>query len=75
MWNERYAGDDHAFGAEPAAFLPRTKQWLRPGQKALAIADGKGCNSVWLAAQGLKVAAFDPAGHALGKARRLAARG
>ncbi|MFN6951694.1 MAG: methyltransferase domain-containing protein [Albidovulum sp.] len=73
MWNERYSGDDYLFGTEPAAFLPRAKQWLRPGQTALAIADGEGRNSVWLAAQGLTVAAFDPAGNAVAKARRLAA--
>ena len=73
MWNERYAGDDYLFGTEPAAFLHRAAEWLRPGATALAIADGEGRNSVWLAEQGLTVAAFDPAPNALAKARKLAA--
>lgn len=73
MWNERYAGDDYLFGTEPADFLPRTARWLTAGATALAIADGEGRNSVWLAEQGLKVTAFDPAPNALAKARRLAA--
>jgi cyclopropane fatty-acyl-phospholipid synthase-like methyltransferase len=73
MWNERYAGDDYLFGTEPAAFLRRAAEWLSPGATALAIADGEGRNSVWLAEQGLKVAAFDPAPNALAKARKLAA--
>lgn len=73
MWNERYAGDDYLFGTAPADFLPRVAAWLRPGATALAIADGEGRNSVWLAGQGLKVTAFDPAPNALAKARRLAA--
>lgn len=73
MWNERYAGDDYLFGTKPADFLPRAAQWLTAGATALAIADGEGRNSVWLAEQGLKVTAFDPARNALAKARRLAA--
>ncbi|WP_413876120.1 SAM-dependent methyltransferase [Albidovulum sp.] len=73
MWNERYAGDDYLFGTEPAAFLTRAAGWLRPGQTALSIADGEGRNSVWLARQGLRVAAFEPAPNAVEKARRLAA--
>lgn len=76
MWNDRYAGEDYYFGTEPADFLRRAAGWLKPGATALAIADGEGRNSVWLAAQGLRVVAFDPAENALAKALRLAeARG
>ncbi len=76
MWNERYAGDDYLFGTEPADFLARAASWLRAGDSALCIADGEGRNSVWLAGQGLRVTAFDPAPNAVAKARRLAeARG
>lgn len=73
MWNDRYAGDDYLFGTEPAAFLTRAAGWLRPGRTALSIADGEGRNSVWLAGQGLRVAAFEPSPNAVEKARRLAA--
>lgn len=73
MWNDRFAGKDYLFGTEPAAFLTRAADWLRPGQTALSIADGEGRNSVWLAGQGLRVAAFEPSPHAVEKARRIAA--
>ncbi|MGB3313082.1 MAG: class I SAM-dependent methyltransferase [Albidovulum sp.] len=72
MWEERYAGEDYLFGTAPADFLPRVAGWLVPEQTALCIADGEGRNSVWLAGQGLSVAAFDPSGNAVAKARRLA---
>lgn len=73
MWNDRYAGDDYLFGTEPADFLRRVSGWLRQGETALAIADGEGRNSVWLAGQGLQVTAFDAAPNAVAKARTLAA--
>ncbi|MCT8329726.1 SAM-dependent methyltransferase [Albidovulum sediminis] len=73
MWNDRYAGDDYLFGTEPADFLRRAAPFLHAGQTVLAIADGEGRNSVWLAGQGLTVTAFDPAPNAVAKARRLAA--
>ena len=72
MWNDRYAGDEYLFGTAPADFLLRAAPWLTPGESALAIADGEGPNSVWLAGQGLAVTAFDPAPNAVAKARRLA---
>ena len=73
MWNERYAGDEYLFGTEPADFLPRVAEWLKPGETVLAIADGEGRNSVWLAAEGLRVTAFDSAPNAIAKAKKLAA--
>ncbi len=39
----------------------------------LCVADGEGRNSVWLAGQGMRVTAFDPAANAVEKARTLAA--
>jgi SAM-dependent methyltransferase len=72
MWNERYQGEDYLFGTEPADFLLRAKPWLKAGESALSIADGEGRNSVWLAGQGLRVSAFDPATNAVAKARKLA---
>lgn len=73
MWNDRYAGDEYLFGTEPADFLPRVAEWLKPGATVLAIADGEGRNSVWLAAEGLRVTAFDSAPNAIAKAQKLAA--
>ncbi|HEY2135881.1 MAG TPA: class I SAM-dependent methyltransferase, partial [Xanthobacteraceae bacterium] len=45
---------------------------LRPGQKALSVADGEGRNGVWLAEQGLDVQTFDFSPQAVAKARELA---
>jgi len=76
MWNERYASEDYLFGTEPAEFLRREAPRLAPGSEVLCVADGEGRNSVFLAAAGHRVTAFDPAENALAKARRLAeARG
>ncbi|MCC7346693.1 MAG: class I SAM-dependent methyltransferase [Variibacter sp.] len=75
-WDQRYAREDYIFGTEPNAFLAAQRDRLRPGLKALTLADGEGRNGVWLAEQGLDVLALDFASAALEKARRLAsARG
>lgn len=71
-WNERYGGDEYLFGTAPNAFLASHASLLKPGQRALCIADGEGRNSVWLAEQGLEVVAFDFSPVAVEKARRLA---
>jgi len=78
-WNTRYAQTDYVFGTQPNAFLvsqaPRLKAMaLKPGQAALAIADGEGRNGVWLARQGLAVLSVDFSPVALEKAKKLAAR-
>lgn len=74
-WNTRYrdAGDDYLFGTEPNRFLAHRADLLRDGRNALAVADGEGRNSVWLAEQGLDVTAIEISAIALEKARRLAA--
>lgn len=75
FWNTRYenAGEDYVFGTEPNRFLAHRAPLLASGSTAIAIADGEGRNSVWLAAQGLKVTAVEFAPAALRKARKLAA--
>src|ERR1700748_267056 len=60
------------FGTEPNAFLKDQAHLLRPGQKALSVADGEGRNGVWLAEQGLDVLSIDYSPAALAKARALA---
>jgi SAM-dependent methyltransferase len=59
------------FGEEPNAFLASQVQRLGHG-RALALADGEGRNSVWLAGQGFDVDAFDFSQPAVNKAKLLA---
>lgn len=72
-WNARYKAPDYIFGTAPNAFLAAQAHRLRHGQRALCVADGEGRNSVWLAEQGLEVAAFDFSPFGVDKARKLAA--
>ena len=72
MWNDRYAKPGYLFGTEPAQFMPAHKAYLKPGLTALAVADGEGRNSVYMAAQGVQVTAMDSADVAVEKARALA---
>jgi len=72
-WNDRFADEAFLFGEEPNAYLARQRQHLLPG-RTLALADGEGRNSVWLAREGWMVDAFDFSANAVEKARRLAAR-
>jgi SAM-dependent methyltransferase len=74
-WSRRYsdAGDDYLFGTEPNRFLSHREPLFRNGRTALAVADGEGRNSVWLAEQGLEVTAVEITSIAVEKARRLAA--
>ncbi|MBT9499121.1 MAG: class I SAM-dependent methyltransferase [Zoogloea sp.] len=73
FWNARYATDDYIFGTAPNVFLASQKGLIRPGMRALAIADGEGRNGVWLAERGASVHAIDVSPFALEKARKLAA--
>lgn len=71
-WDQRYSDPDFVFGTEPNAYLADQAGLLEAGRKALAVADGEGRNSVWLARQGLAVDAFDISPVGVEKARRLA---
>lgn len=73
MWDERYSQEGYLFGTAPAVFLERHRDRLVPGATALAIADGEGRNSVFIAQQGLTVTAMDGSAVAVAKARALAA--
>ena len=57
MWNERYAEDGYAYGAEPNDFLRTSLGSLQ--SPVLCLAAGEGRNAVWLAEQGLTVHAVD----------------
>lgn len=76
FWDTRFAGRDFAYGTEPNAFLTAQSQYLKPGMRCLAVADGEGRNGVWLAQQGLQVLSVDSSNVGLKKAQALAtARG
>ena len=72
-WNRRLNGDGYLFGTAPNTWLREHADLWQPGQRVLCVADGEGRNSVWLAARGLMVDAFDIAELGVSKARRLAA--
>jgi SAM-dependent methyltransferase len=74
FWTERYqsAENDFLFGREPSEFLAKRKCMFQAEQSALMIADGEGRNSVWLAAQGLKVTANEICHVAIERAKKLA---
>ena len=71
MWDKRFSTPDYVFGEEPNAFLVSQAALLGKGH-ALALADGEGRNSVWLAKQGFTVDAFDFSAPAIVKAKALA---
>ena len=72
-WDDRYAGESYLFGEAPNAFLASQRDRLKPGWRALAVADGEGRNGVWLAEQGLLVESVDGSVVAQSKAKKLAA--
>ncbi len=74
FWDSRFAEKGYAYGTEPNEFLVSQKRYLKPGLKALAVADGEGRNGVWLAQQGLDVLSVDQSVVGLAKARELAAQ-
>lgn len=74
-WDERYAGDDLVWSAEPNRFLVAEVEAL-PAGRALDLACGEGRNAVWLAERGWDVTGVDFSNVGLDKARHLAqARG
>lgn len=72
-WDERFSEPGFLFGTEPADFLRRQAHRIRPGDRVLAVADGEGRNSVFVAGLGAEVTAMDASAVAQDKARALAA--
>ena len=72
-WNNRFSTADYIFGTEPNEWLRDHAHAWQPGQRVLCVADGEGRNSVWLAARGLRVDAYDVSDVGVAKARKLAA--
>src|SRR2546430_7187246 len=57
-WDQRYAGTELVWSAEPNRFVAAELADLPPG-RALDLAAGEGRNSVWLAERGWAVTAVD----------------
>ncbi len=70
-WDERYAGTELVWSAEPNRFVAAETDDLTPG-RALDLAAGEGRNSIWLAKQGWQVTAVDCSAAALAKGKLLA---
>lgn len=57
-WDDRYAGSELVWSAEPNRFVEAETASLAPG-RALDVAAGEGRNAIWLAQQGWTVSAVD----------------
>ena len=73
MWDERFAGEEYIFGKQPAQALVRHCHLLHQNGTTLAVADGEGRNSVYLAKQGFDVTAMDSSKVGIAKAKKLSA--
>jgi SAM-dependent methyltransferase len=72
MWDRHFSRPDYLYGTTANAWLRSRHSLFSVGQTTLAVADGEGRNSVWLAQQGLAVDAFDISPVGVAKARELA---
>ena len=70
-WDERYAGEGHAFGTEPNDFLRQEAHRIPPG-RVLCIGEGEGRNSTYLAEQEYEVVGVDRSQVGMDKAQALA---
>jgi SAM-dependent methyltransferase len=71
-WDERYAGTELVWTAEPNQFVVEELAGDTPG-RALDLGTGEGRNAIWLAEQGWQVTAVDFSAVGLAKAAKLAA--
>ncbi len=71
-WDARFSNDEYIFGKEPNVWLAQHANLFKPGMRVLAVADGEGRNSVWMAQKGLQVDAFDISPVGIAKAKKLA---
>jgi SAM-dependent methyltransferase len=72
FWNQRYAGEEYAYGTAPNDFVAEVAARI-PAGPVLCLAEGEGRNAVHLAERGHAVTAVDQSEVALTKARKLAA--
>ena len=55
FWDERYGGEDLAYGEAPNEFLVEVASGFAPKGRALDIGAGEGRNALYLASLGLDV--------------------
>lgn len=72
FWDERYSGDDLAYGEAPNAFLSNMAGELPNIGDVLDLGAGEGRNALFLASRGLNVLAIDQSEVGMQKAQRLA---
>jgi SAM-dependent methyltransferase len=72
FWDERYAGDDLAYGPAPNEYLLSMADRFPNFGHALDIGAGEGRNALFLASRGLDVLAVDQSEVGMQKAQRLA---
>lgn len=72
FWNERYAGEDFAYGTKPNEFLVSAAQHLKKPSDILTIGEGEGRNAVFLASKGHRVVATDQSDIGMAKAQKRA---
>src|SRR5688572_24712991 len=72
FWDQRYSGDELAYGEAPNDFLAIIADELPNFGHALDIGAGEGRNALYLASRGLNVLAIDQSAVGMRKAQRLA---
>ena len=72
FWDQRYSGDDLAYGQAPNDYLAIIAEQLPNFGHALDIGAGEGRNALFLASRGLNVLAVDQSEVGMQKAQRLA---
>ncbi len=72
MWNEKYSGEEYAYGREANSFLQESAHHIPAKGKVLCLAEGEGRNAVYLAQQGHSVFAVDISEVGQAKALKLA---
>ena len=72
-WDQRFASvQGFMYGERPNAWIATQLPRLGQGAEVLAVADGEGRNSVWLAQQGYQTHNWDYSSVGLAKTQRLA---
>lgn len=72
FWDERYADEGLAYGAEPNEFLASVAERLPANGTAVDLGAGEGRNALFLAGRGLDVLAVDQSEVGVRKAQRIA---
>ncbi|MCX2743720.1 class I SAM-dependent methyltransferase [Mangrovivirga sp. M17] len=72
MWDERYSGEEYAYGTSPNIFFKEAIDKYNINGNILMPAEGEGRNAVYAAKKGLNVTAFDISTEGRKKALKLA---